>query len=157
MLFKLSQCGQSGNRGSVAASGREEYEHGNRNNFPSILKDQLSLFRPASRNWCRRFIHLKLRTIKGASYVHTCSWTVFRKQIEWIYRNGRLKPKMATPCNKCLNRDLTNAFYVGDLIKSMFIENPRDNSTNHVLLAKMRFRCPILMMPNTSFQQEDEW
>jgi len=69
--------------------------------------------------------------IKGAHYVYTVvdSW---RKQINSFVESGQL---LADDSNlhKVFNRDFTNSFLKGDLNKSMFIDNPRDNSIHYAI------------------------
>ncbi|WP_435273888.1 peptidase U32 family protein [Psychrobium sp. nBUS_13] len=130
-----ASVGNSGNRGRCSQACREEYETTNSgNNFPLNLKDNSAFFDlPALVDAGVHSFKVEGR-IKGASYVHTVIDS-FRKQIDGYLETGELTQD-GERLYKVFNRDLTNKFLKGDLNQSMFIENPRDNSTNHALNAK---------------------
>ncbi len=130
-----ASVGNSGNRGRCSQACREEYETTNSgNNFPLNLKDNSAFFDlPALVDVGVHSFKVEGR-IKGASYVHTVIDS-FRKQIDGYLETGELTQD-GERLYKVFNRDLTNKFLKGDLNQSMFIENPRDNSTNHALNAK---------------------
>ncbi len=130
-----ASVGNSGNRGRCSQACREEYETTNAgNNFPLNLKDNSAFFDlPALIDAGVHSLKVEGR-IKGASYVHTVIDS-FRKQIDGYLETGELTQD-GERLYKVFNRDLTNKFLKGDLNQSMFIENPRDNSTNHALNAK---------------------
>ena len=127
-----ASVGNSGNRGRCSQACREEYETTNSgNNFPLNLKDNSAFFDlPALIEAGVHSLKVEGR-IKGASYVHTVIDS-FRKQIDGYLETGELTQD-GERLYKVFNRDLTNKFLKGDLNQSMFIENPRDNSTNHAL------------------------
>ncbi len=124
--------GNSGNRGRCSQACRDEYEiteAGNR--FPLNLKDNSAYF-DLPELVDAQVDSLKIEgRIKGAHYVYTVvdSW---RKQINSFIKSGKL---LADDSNlhKVFNRDFTNSFLKGDLTKSMFIDNPRDNSINYAV------------------------
>jgi len=129
-----ASVGNSGNRGRCSQACREEYkptESGNK--FPLNIKDN-SAFNdmPALIDAGVHSFKVEGR-IKGASYVHTVIDS-FRKQIDGYLETGELTQD-GERLYKVFNRDLTNAFLRGDLNQSMFIENPRDNSTNYAVEA----------------------
>ena len=127
--------GNSGNRGRCSQACRDEYETtATGNNFPLNLKDNSAYFDlPELVDAGVDSLKIEGR-IKGAHYVYTVvdSW---RKQINRFVETGKL---MADDSNlyKVFNRDFTNSFLKGDLTKSMFIDNPRDNSVNHAIEKK---------------------
>jgi len=124
--------GNSGNRGRCSQACRDEYETtATGNNFPLNLKDNSAYFDlPELVDAGVDSLKIEGR-IKGAHYVYTVvdSW---RKQINRFVETGKL---LADDSNlyKVFNRDFTNSFLKGDLTKSMFIDNPRDNSVNHAI------------------------
>jgi putative protease len=129
-----ASVGNSGNRGRCSQACREEYETTESGNkFPLNIKDNSAFFdMPALIEAGVHSFKIEGR-IKGASYVHTVVDS-FRKQIDGYIETGELTQD-GERLYKVFNRDLTNAFLRGDLNQSMFIENPRDNSTQHALAA----------------------
>lgn len=127
-----ASVGNSGNRGRCSQACREEYETTESgNNFPLNVKDNSAFFdMPALIDAGVHSFKIEGR-IKGASYVHTVVDS-FRKQIDGYVETGELTQD-GERLYKVFNRDLTNGFLKGDLNQSMFIENPRDNSTNHAI------------------------
>lgn len=127
-----ASVGNSGNRGRCSQACREEYETTESgNNFPLNIKDNSAFFdMPALIEAGVHSFKVEGR-IKGASYVHTVVDS-FRKQIDGYLETGELTQD-GERLYKVFNRDLTNAFLRGDLNQSMFIENPRDNSTNRAI------------------------
>jgi len=118
----------------------------------SILKDNSAFFDlPALIDAGVHSFKIEGR-IKGASYVHTVVDS-FRKQIDGYIETGELTQD-GERLYKVFNRDLTNAFLRGDLNQSMFIENPRDNSTNHVLAAKNAISVVQIYDAKQELQQE---
>ena len=127
-----ASVGNSGNRGRCSQACREEYETTESGNkFPLNIKDNSAFFDMGA--LIEAGVHsFKVEgRIKGASYVHTVIDS-FRKQIDGYVETGELTQD-GERLYKVFNRDLTNAFLRGDLNQSMFIENPRDNSTNRAL------------------------
>jgi len=124
--------GKSGNRGQCSQACRDEYEITEAGNqFPLNLKDNSAYF-DLPELLDAKVDSLKIEgRIKGAHYVYTVvdSW---RKQINAFQQSGQL---LADDSNlhKVFNRDFTNSFLKGDLTKSMFIDNPRDNSVNYAV------------------------
>lgn len=124
--------GNSGNRGQCSQACRDEYELTEAGNkFPLNLKDNSAYF-DLPELVDAKVDSLKIEgRIKGAHYVYTVvdSW---RKQINSFIGSGQL---LADDSNlhKVFNRDFTNSFLKGDLTKSMFIDNPRDNSVNYMV------------------------
>ncbi len=124
--------GNSGNRGRCSQACRDEYEPtATGNKFPLNLKDNSAYFDlPELVDAGVDSLKIEGR-IKGAHYVYTVvdSW---RKQINKFVETGQLLDD-DTNLYKVFNRDFTNLFLKGDLTKSMFIDNPRDNSVNHAV------------------------
>jgi putative protease len=122
--------GNSGNRGRCSQACRDEYEPtAMGNKYPLNLKDNSAYFDlPALVDAGVDSLKIEGR-IKGASYVHTVvdSW---RKQINQFVDTGKLLQDDSS-LYKVFNRDFTNLFLKGDMKKSMFIDNPRDNSFSH--------------------------
>jgi len=148
-----ASVGNSGNRGRCSQACREEYETtATGNNFPLNIKDNSAFFDlPALIDAGVHSFKIEGR-IKGASYVHTVVDS-FRKQIDGYIETGELTQD-GERLYKVFNRDLTNAFLRGDLNQSMFIENPRDNSTNHVLAAKNAISVVQIYDAKQELQQE---
>ena len=127
-----ASVGNSGNRGRCSQACREEYETTpSGNNFPLNIKDNSAFFDlPALIDAGVHSFKVEGR-IKGASYVHTVIDS-FRKQIDGFVETGELLED-GERLYKVFNRDFSNAFLRGDLNQSMFIENPRDNSTHRAI------------------------
>jgi len=124
--------GKSGNRGQCSQACRDEYDVTKvGNKFPLNLKDNSAYF-DLPELVVAKVDSLKIEgRIKGAHYVYTVvdSW---RKQINSFIDSGEL---LADDSNlhKVFNRDFTNLFLKGELNKSMFIDNPRDNSAHYAV------------------------
>jgi len=127
-----ASAGNSGNRGRCSQACREEYQTTpSGHNFPLNIKDNSAFFDlPALIEAGVDSFKVEGR-IKGASYVHTVIDS-FRKQIDGFVETGELTQD-GERLYKVFNRDFSNAFLRGDLNQSMFIDNPRDNSKNHVI------------------------
>ncbi|MBL0709855.1 MAG: U32 family peptidase, partial [Colwellia sp.] len=127
-----ASVGNSGNRGRCSQACREEYETTpSGNNFPLNIKDNSAFFDlPELINAGVHSFKIEGR-IKGANYVHTVVDS-FRKQIDGFVETGELTQN-GERLYQVFNRDFSNAFLKGDLNQSMFIDNPRDNSTKHAV------------------------
>ena len=127
-----ASVGNSGNRGRCSQACREEYETTESgNNFPLNIKDNSAFFDlPALIEAGVHSFKIEGR-IKGANYVHTVVDS-FRKQIDGFVNTGELTED-GERLYQVFNRDFSNAFLRGDLNQSMFIDNPRDNSTKHAV------------------------
>lgn len=127
-----ASVGNSGNRGRCSQACREEYETTpSGNNFPLNIKDNSAFFDlPALIDAGVHSFKIEGR-IKGANYVHTVVDS-FRKQIDGLVETGELTQD-GERLYQVFNRDFSNAFLRGDLNQSMFIDNPRDNSTKHAV------------------------
>lgn len=130
-----ASVGNSGNRGRCSQACREEYETTESgNNFPLNIKDNSAFFDlPALIDAGVHSFKIEGR-IKGANYVHTVVDS-FRKQIDGFLSTGELTQD-GERLYQVFNRDFSNAFLRGDLNQSMFIDNPRDNSTKHAIEKK---------------------
>ncbi|WP_076540161.1 peptidase U32 family protein [Shewanella sp. UCD-KL21] len=127
-----ASAGNSGNRGRCSQACREEYETTESgNNFPLNIKDNSAFFDLPALIEAGVYSFKVEGRIKGASYVHTVIDS-FRKQIDGYVETGELTQD-GERLYKVFNRDFTNAFLRGDLNQSMFIDNPRDNSKNHLV------------------------
>ncbi len=122
--------GKSGNRGQCSQACRDEYDKtlmGNK--YPLNLKDNSAYF-DLPKLIAAGVDSLKIEgRIKGAHYVYTVvdSW---RKQINSFVASGKILSDDSN-LHKVFNRDFTNLYLKGNLNKSMFIDNPRDNSVNY--------------------------
>ncbi|GAA6170989.1 peptidase U32 family protein [Colwellia sp. KU-HH00111] len=127
-----ASVGNSGNRGRCSQACREEYQTTpSGNNFPLNIKDNSAFFDlPALIDAGVHSFKVEGR-IKGANYVHTVIDS-FRKQIDGYLNTGELTQD-GERLYQVFNRDFSNAFLRGDLNQSMFIDNPRDNSTQHAV------------------------
>ncbi|OUR61070.1 peptidase U32 [Colwellia sp. 39_35_sub15_T18] len=127
-----ASVGNSGNRGRCSQACREEYETTpSGNNFPLNIKDNSAFFDlPALIDAGVHSFKIEGR-IKGANYVHTVVDS-FRKQIDGFVNTGELTQD-GERLYQVFNRDFSNGFLRGDLNQSMFIDNPRDNSTKHAV------------------------
>ncbi|MDX1282672.1 peptidase U32 family protein [Shewanella colwelliana] len=127
-----ASAGNSGNRGRCSQACREEYETTESgHNFPLNIKDNSAFFDLPALIDAGVYSFKVEGRIKGASYVHTVIDS-FRKQIDGYVETGELTQD-GERLYKVFNRDFTNAFLRGDLNQSMFIDNPRDNSKNHLV------------------------
>lgn len=127
-----ASAGNSGNRGRCSQACREEYETTESgHNFPLNIKDNSAFFDLPALIEAGVYSFKVEGRIKGASYVHTVIDS-FRKQIDGYVETGELTQD-GERLYKVFNRDFTNAFLRGDLNQSMFIDNPRDNSKNHIV------------------------
>ncbi|MBD1574145.1 U32 family peptidase [Vibrio sp. S17_S38] len=125
-------AGNSGNRGRCSQACREEYETTESgHNFPLNIKDNSAFFDLPALIDAGVYSFKVEGRIKGANYVHTVIDS-FRKQIDGYVETGELTQD-GERLYKVFNRDFTNAFLRGDLNQSMFIDNPRDNSKNHIV------------------------
>jgi len=127
-----ASVGNSGNRGRCSQACREEYQTTpSGNNFPLNIKDNSAFFDLPE--LIEAGVHsFKVEgRIKGANYVHTVIDS-FRKQIDGFVKSGKLTQN-GERLYQVFNRDFSNAFLRGDLNQSMFIDNPRDNSTKHAV------------------------
>ncbi|NQZ50909.1 MAG: U32 family peptidase, partial [Moritella sp.] len=124
--------GNSGNRGRCSQACRDEYEvtaEGHR--FPLNLKDNSAYFDlPQLVDAGVDSLKVEGR-IKGAHYVYTVVDT-WRKQINSFVESGKLLADDGN-LHKVFNRSFTNSFLQGDLNKTMFTDNPRDNSVNYAV------------------------
>lgn len=127
-----ASVGNSGNRGRCSQACREEYETTESgNSFPLNIKDNSAFFDlPALIKAGVHSFKVEGR-IKGANYVYTVIDS-FRKQIDGIIETGE-NTEDGERLYQVFNRDFSNAFLRGDLNQSMFIDNPRDNSTKHAV------------------------
>jgi len=147
--------GNSGNRGRCSQACRDEYEITEAGNkFPLNLKDNSAYF-DLPELVDAKVDSLKIEgRIKGAHYVYTVvdSW---RKQINSFVDSGKL---LADDSNlhKVFNRDFTNSFLKGDLTKSMFIDNPRDNSVNYAVDKSQAISVVQIQDVTTSLYQDKD-
>ena len=123
--------GNSGNRGRCSQPCRDQYQTTQTgNDYPLNLKDN-SAFSDLQLLADAGVDSLKIEgRIKGPSYVYTVvnSWG---KQLQ---RYAQGAPLLADDeaLYKVFNRDFSDAYLQGDINKSMFIDNPRDNTLKHI-------------------------
>jgi putative protease len=119
--------GKSGNRGRCSQPCRDRYITTPKGkNFPLNLKDN-SAYSNIKEIYAAGVDSIKVEgRIKKFHYVYTVidSW---KKQLDKLYNGGKLK-NTDSIFYEIFNRDYTNSFLQGDINKSMYIDNPRDNS-----------------------------
>ncbi|MCG3864429.1 MULTISPECIES: peptidase U32 family protein [unclassified Photobacterium] len=122
--------GNSGNRGRCSQPCRDQYQTtAAGKDFPLNMKDN-SAFSNMVELADAGVYSLKVEgRIKKSHYVYTVvdQW---RQQID---RYCEQKPLLSdtTSLFTVFNRDFSNSYLQGDINKSMFIDNPRDNSVSH--------------------------
>ncbi|WP_318513901.1 peptidase U32 family protein [Photobacterium leiognathi] len=122
--------GNSGNRGRCSQPCRDQYQTtAAGKDFPLNMKDN-SAFSNMAELADAGVYSLKVEgRIKKSHYVYTVvdQW---RQQID---RYCEQKPLLTdtTSLFTVFNRDFSNSYLQGDINKSMFIDNPRDNSVKH--------------------------
>ncbi|WP_422766722.1 peptidase U32 family protein [Photobacterium leiognathi subsp. mandapamensis] len=122
--------GNSGNRGRCSQPCRDQYQTtAAGKDFPLNMKDN-SAFGNMAELADAGVYSLKVEgRIKKSHYVYTVvdQW---RQQID---RYCEQKPLLTdtTSLFTVFNRDFSNSYLQGDIDKSMFIDNPRDNSVKH--------------------------
>ncbi|PSV28215.1 MULTISPECIES: peptidase U32 family protein [unclassified Photobacterium] len=122
--------GNSGNRGRCSQPCRDQYQTtAAGKDFPLNMKDN-SAFSNMVELADAGVYSLKVEgRIKKSHYVYTVvdQW---RQQID---RYCEQKPLLTdtTSLFTVFNRDFSNSYLQGDINKSMFIDNPRDNSVSH--------------------------
>ena len=123
--------GNSGNRGRCSQPCRERYvETKAGNEFPLNLKDNSAYFDlPKLSQAGVDSIKIEGR-IKKSDYVFTIV-NAWRNQLNRFYDNDELLSDNGE-LYKVFNRDFSDAFLLGDINKSMFIDNPRDHSIAHL-------------------------
>ncbi len=122
--------GKSGNRGRCSQPCRDEYlTTPQGKSYPLNLKDNTA-YSDLAELADAGVDSIKIEgRIKKFHYVYTIvkSWN---EQLSNLY-NYRPLNTDKTVLHSVFNRDFTNAFLKGDISKSMFIDNPRDNSAIH--------------------------
>ncbi len=123
--------GNSGNRGRCSQPCRDQYIKTDAGkDFPLNMKDNSAWF-DLKELYEAGVSSLKIEgRIKKFDYVYTIvkSW---RKQLHSLYKNNSLSNDNSD-LYKVFNRNFSNSFLKGDLIKEMFIDNPRDFSVQHL-------------------------
>jgi len=123
--------GKSGNRGRCSQPCRDRYlTTPEGNNFPLNLKDNSAYFdlREISD---AGVASLKIEgRIKNFDYVYMVV-NCWKKQIRSFYDQNRLNTDNSD-LYKVFNRDFSNSYLKGDINKNMFIDNPMDNSLQHL-------------------------
>nr|MBF0222983.1 U32 family peptidase [Desulfobulbaceae bacterium] len=122
--------GNSGNRGRCSQPCRDQYETTPEGkDFPLNLKDNSAYFDLKELSEAGvDSVKIEGR-IKKFHYVHTVV-NAWRKQLDRLYAKEALSDDNSD-LHKVFNRDFSNAFLMGDINRSMFIDNPRDNSALH--------------------------
>ena len=125
------QSGNSGNRGRCSQPCRDEYETTQQGKiFPLNLKDNSAWFNlPELAGAGVDSIKIEGR-IKKFHYVHSIVGA-YRKQLQYLYNNTPQSTDSSI-LYKVFNRDFSNAYLTGGISKTMFIDNPRDNSSTHL-------------------------
>lgn len=125
------QSGNSGNRGRCSQPCRDEYETTKQGkSFPLNLKDNSAWFNlPELADAGVDSIKIEGR-IKKFHYVHSIVGS-YRKQLQYLYSNTPQSTDSSI-LYKVFNRDFSNAYLTGGISKTMFIDNPRDNSSTYL-------------------------
>ena len=122
--------GNSGNRGRCSQPCRDQYlTTAEGKDFPLNLKDN-SAYSDLRELFGAGVDSIKIEgRIKKFHYIYTVvkSW---RKQLQRLYNHETLDSD-DSDLHKVFNRDFSNSFLKGDINKSMFIDNSRDNSAIH--------------------------
>jgi len=123
--------GNSGNRGRCSQPCRDEYiTTAEGNNFPLNIKDN-SAFSDLRELYDAGVDSVKIEgRIKKYHYVYTVVNT-WRKHLQNFYENNTISDDNSD-LRKVFNRDFSNSFLQGEIDKSVFIDNPRDNSAVHL-------------------------
>ncbi|MDG3085934.1 U32 family peptidase [Vibrio hannami] len=127
--------GASGNRGRCSQPCRDEYqitETGSR--YPLNMKDN-SAYLDLEALADAGVYSLKIEgRIKGSHYVYTTvnNW---RNQVD-RYCNSEELSEDRSELYTVYNRDFSDGYLKGDISEDMFIENPRDHSTDHFVSLK---------------------
>ncbi|MCI5223125.1 MAG: hypothetical protein D3924_10730 [Candidatus Electrothrix sp. AR4] len=122
--------GKSGNRGRCSQPCRDQYETtAAGNNFPLNLKDN-SAYADLRELADAGVDSIKIEgRIKKFHYVYTVV-KAWKKQLMRLYHHDKLIADKSD-LYKVFNRDFSNGFLAGDINRSMFIDNSRDNSAIH--------------------------
>jgi putative protease len=123
--------GNSGNRGRCSQPCRDRYvTTPEGKSFPLNLKDN-SAYADLKEIVEAGVDSIKIEgRIKPFHYVYTVvnSW---KEQLRGFYGQHKLSTDNSA-LYKVFNRDFSNSFLKGDINAAMFIDNPRDNSMNHL-------------------------
>jgi len=119
--------GNSGNRGRCSQPCRDQYlTTAEGKDFPLNIKDN-SAFSDLEELYNAGVDSVKIEgRIKKYHYVYTVVDT-WRKQLNKFYQQSKTSTD-SSELRKVFNRDFSNSFLKGDINKSVFIDNPRDNS-----------------------------
>jgi len=123
--------GNSGNRGRCSQPCRDQYlTTPAGKNYPLNLKDNSAFF--DLKDLVEAGVSsLKIEgRIKKFDYIYTVVKT-WKEQINRLNNNQKLSSDNSD-LYKVFNRDFSNTFLKGDINKDMFIDNPRDNSIQHL-------------------------
>jgi len=124
--------GNSGNRGRCSQPCRDRYiTTPQGKNFPLNLKDNCA-YQDLRQIYDAGVTSLKIEgRIKKSDYVYTVvrSW---REQLHEFYTKDTLSHD-TSDFYKVFNRDFSDGYLKSDINKSMFIDNPRDNSIKHLI------------------------
>jgi putative protease len=122
--------GKSGNRGRCSQPCRDEYlmtPAGK--SFPLNLKDNSAYF-DLPDIYAAGVDSIKIEgRIKKFHYVYTVV-DAWRDQLDRLYQKRKLKDSYGA-LEKVFNRDFHNGFLRGQLSRDLYIDNPRDNSSNN--------------------------
>lgn len=122
--------GNSGNRGRCSQPCRDQYlTTAEGRDFPLNIKDN-SAYSDLSALADAGVDSVKIEgRIKKYHYVYTVVDT-WRKQLQNFHTQQKLSSDNSD-LRKVFNRDFSNSFLQGEISKSTFIDNPRDNSATH--------------------------
>ncbi|MCF8130129.1 MAG: U32 family peptidase [Deltaproteobacteria bacterium] len=123
--------GKSGNRGRCSQPCRDRYlTTPEGKNFPLNLKDN-SAYSDLKEISDAGVSSLKIEgRMKKLDYVYTVV-DCWKKQLQTFHKQNILNSENGE-LYKVFNRDFSNAYLKNDISKNMFIDNPRDNSIQHL-------------------------
>ena len=126
--------GNSGKRGRCSQPCRDRYITTSQGkNFPLNLKDNCA-YRDLRQLYEAGVASLKIEgRIKKADYVYTVV-NAWKKQLYGFYTKDTISHDTSELYN-VFNRDFSDDYLKGNINKSMFIDNPRDNSIKHLIEA----------------------
>lgn len=128
-------AGKSGNRGRCSQPCRDRYlTTPEGKNYPLNLKDN-SAYSDLREISDAGVDSIKIEgRIKKSDFVYTVV-NCWKKHLEIFYRENRVDDENGD-LYKVFNRDFSNSFLKGEIGKSAFIDNPRDNSISHISAIK---------------------
>jgi len=147
--------GKSGNRGRCSQPCRDRYlTTPEGKNFPLNLKDNSAYF-DLRKISDAGVDSLKIEgRIKKLDYVYTVV-NAWKNQIRSFHETNSLNDDNSD-LYKVFNRDFSNSYLKGDIHKDMFIDNPRDNSIQHLSKINHYFSNDQMVKDQNKLYEEKE-